>query len=79
MFIGNGFQVLYTSLEPISNSRRAEILHCPLNRTWAEREKGHIPSAKEILELFKAKQANATKVIPASGERNSENATENGS
>jgi hypothetical protein len=211
MFIGNGFQVLYTSLEPISNSRRAEILHCPLhagssnamhdttkrkspkpchplsgsltffirqrhncnrnrlietlkqqnvtaedemlirgvtktfpaialglielalptvrkdfpalnsgrpksltseeeraaceyigklhveglemkiakqraaqkfnvsvptiNRTWAEREKGHIPSAKEILEIFKAKQANTAKALPVSDEKSSENAT----
>ena len=40
-----------------------------INRTWAERKKGHIPSAKEILEIFKAKQANTSKALPATEEK----------
>jgi predicted metal-binding transcription factor (methanogenesis marker protein 9) len=46
-----------------------------INRTWAERKKGHIPSPKEILEIFKAKQANTARALPVSDEKSSENAT----
>jgi hypothetical protein len=41
-----------------------------INRTWAERKKGHIPSAKEILQIFKAKQASTPKVLPTTQEEN---------
>ena len=43
-----------------------------INRTWAERKKGHIPSAKEIMEIFKAKQATTPKSLPTSERGNTD-------
>lgn len=37
-----------------------------VERTWADRKKGHKPTAKEIVGILKAKQASQAKTLPAS-------------
>jgi hypothetical protein len=42
-----------------------------IDRTWAERKKGHKPSVKEVVEILKGKQANKTKALLASKKESS--------
>jgi uncharacterized protein YoaH (UPF0181 family) len=47
-------------------AQKFDVSVSTIDRTWAQRKQGHKLSAKEVLDILKAKQADKTKVLPAS-------------
>jgi hypothetical protein len=52
-------------------AQKFDVSASTIDRTWAERKKGHKLSAKEIVDKLRAKQAENTKALSASREGNS--------
>src|SRR5258708_7937186 len=50
-------------------AQKFDVSVSTIERTWAERKKGHKLSVKEILDILKAKQANKTEKAVPSGEK----------
>jgi hypothetical protein len=46
-------------------AQKFDVSASTIDRTWAERKKGHKPSVKEIIDKLKAKQADSTKALSA--------------
>jgi hypothetical protein len=45
-------------------AQKFDVSVSTINRTWAERKKGHKPSIKEVLDILKAKQTHNKKALP---------------